>query len=166
VVTPILTLLRHFKATNSVTISHTRNLFNNVAGSVGGEVKTLSIIKTLVVSLSLFALIAPQRAHAQLIPQPWVSVGSQDGDVTYSVGARAFDFGAELGFGPDGSTGVDVLRFVSLPIISPYVGVGYYSADKGLAVSGGVQVGATENIFLGVGYNTVRGINGQLGIRF
>nr|WP_211176151.1 hypothetical protein [Brasilonema sp. UFV-L1] len=117
-------------------------------------------------SFSLLALFAPQIAHAQIIPQPWVSVGSQEGDITYSVGARALNLGAELGFGPDGSTGVDVLKFISLPVISPYVGLGYYSADKGFAFSGGVQVGASDNVFVGVGYNSVRGINGQLGVRF
>ncbi len=35
-----------------------------------------------------------------------------------------------------------------------------------IAVSGGVQVGAADNLFLGVGYNSVRGVNGQVGIRF
>jgi hypothetical protein len=95
-----------------------------------------------------------------------VSVGSKDGDVTYAVGARALDFGVELGVGKDGATGVDVLRFIRLPVISPYVGLGYYSEDEGVAFSGGVQVGATDNVFVGAGYNSVRGINGQLGIRF
>jgi opacity protein-like surface antigen len=129
-------------------------------------VKTAFIVKTLITSFSLLALVAPGRASAQIIPQPWVSVGSKDGDITYSVGARALNFGAELGFGPDGSTGVDVLKFISLPVISPYVGVGLYSEDKGFAVSGGVQVGATDNVFVGAGYNSVRGFNGQLGVRF
>jgi opacity protein-like surface antigen len=129
-------------------------------------VKTRLIAKTLLTSLGLFVLLAPQRTHAQLVPQPWVSVGGKDGDVTYSIGARAFDWGAEFGIGPDSATGVDVLRFLSLPIVSPYVGLGYYSEDKGVAVSGGVQVGASDNLFLGVGYNSVRGVNGQLGIRF
>jgi hypothetical protein len=130
------------------------------------NVKTAFIVKTLITSFSLLALVAPGRASAQIIPQPWVSVGSQEGDITYSVGARALNFGAELGFGPDGSTGVDLLKFISLPVISPYVGVGLYSEDKGVAVSGGVQVGATDNVFLGAGYNSVRGFNGQLGVRF
>lgn len=128
--------------------------------------KTAIIAKTLITSFSLLALVAPGRASAQIVPQPWVSVGSQEGDLTYSVGARAANLGAELGFGPDGSTGVDVLKFISLPVISPYVGLGYYSEDKGLAVSGGVQVGATKNVFVGAGYNSVRGFNGQLGVRF
>jgi hypothetical protein len=130
------------------------------------NVKKTVIGKTLIASLSLLALFAPNQASAQIVPQPWVSVGGQDGDVTYSVGARALSLGAELGVGPKGSTGVDVLKFLNLPVISPYVGLGYYSNDKGLAVSGGVQVNATDNIFVGAGYNTVRGLNGQLGIKF
>lgn len=128
--------------------------------------KTAVIAKTLIASLGFLTLFTPSQASAQLIPQPWVSVGSNDGDVTYAVGARAFNLGVELGTGPDGATGVDVLKFLSLPIISPYVGLGYYSEDKGVAVSGGVQVGATDNIFVGAGYNSVRGFNGQLGVRF
>ena len=125
-----------------------------------------AIAKTFITSLGLLALLTPTQASAQVIPQPWVSVGGKDGDVTYAVGARALDFGVELGVGEDGATGVDVLRFVRLPVISPYVGLGYYSEDKGVAFSGGVQVGATDNVFVGAGYNSVRGINGQLGIRF
>ncbi|NJM72434.1 MAG: hypothetical protein HC862_20950 [Scytonema sp. RU_4_4] len=128
--------------------------------------KTALITKTLFAHWCLLALFVPQSTHAQIVPQPWVSVGSQEGDITYSVGARALNLGAELGFGPDGSTGVDVLKFISLPVVSPYVGLGYYSADKGVAFSGGVQVGATDNVFVGVGYNSARGINGQLGVRF
>ncbi|WP_026736480.1 hypothetical protein [Fischerella sp. PCC 9605] len=128
--------------------------------------KIAVITKTIITSFGLLILLAPQRTHAQLVPQPWVSVGGKDGDVTYSVGARALNWGAELGFGPDSATGFDLLKFLSLPVVSPYLGLGYYSEDKGLAVSGGVQVGAGDNLFLGVGYNSVRGINGQLGIKF
>lgn len=124
------------------------------------------IRSTIVTAVSLLALFAPSRANSQLVPQPWGSVGGKDGDVTFAVGVRAIDFGVELGKGPDGSTGVDVLKFISLPVISPYVGLGLYSADKGVAVSGGVQIGATDNVFVGVGYNSVRGINGQVGVRF
>ena len=74
--------------------------------------------------------------------------------------------GLELGKGEDGATGVDVLKFIRVPVVSPYVGLGLYSADKGVAFSGGVQVGATDSVFVGVGYNTIRGINGQVGVRF
>ncbi|MBD2301821.1 hypothetical protein H6G80_24240 [Nostoc sp. FACHB-87] len=128
--------------------------------------KNAIITKTLITSVSLLALFAPSQASAQLVPQPWVSVGSKEGDVTYAVGARALNLGVEVGNGPDGATGVDVLKFINLPVISPYVGLGLYSQDKGVAVSGGVQVGATKNVFVGAGYNSVRGVNGQLGIRF
>jgi hypothetical protein len=129
-------------------------------------VKIAIIAKTLITSIGLLTLFAPSQASAQLIPQPWVSVGGKDGDITYAVGARALNFGVEVGTGADGATGVDVLKFINLPVISPYVGVGLYSEDKGVAVSGGVQVGATNNVFVGAGYNSVRGFNGQLGIRF
>ncbi len=122
--------------------------------------------KILVIAVSLGALLAPSRVHSQLIPQPWVSVGVNDSDPTFALGARAINWGVELGTGADGATGVDVLKFIRVPVISPYVGLGLYSADKGVAVSGGVQVGATDNVFVGVGYNTVRGINGQVGVRF
>ncbi len=122
--------------------------------------------KTLVASLGLLALFAPQRADAQIVPQPWVSVGSKDGDVTYAVGAKALNYGAELGVGEDGAVGVDVLQFLPLPKVSPYVGVGYYTEGKGVSLSGGVQVSPTKNLVVGAGYNTRRGINGQLGIKF
>lgn len=130
------------------------------------NVKTAFLAKTLIASVGLLTLFTPGRASAQLLPQPWVSVGSQDGDITYAVGAKALGFGAELGVGADGATGVDLLKFISLPVVSPYVGLGYYSEDKGVAWSGGVQVGATDNLFIGGGYNSVRGWNGQLGVRF
>lgn len=122
--------------------------------------------KVLVIAASLVALLAPSRVNSQVIPQPWVSVGINDSDPTFAIGARAIGWGVELGTGADGATGVDVLKFVRVPVVSPYVGLGLYSADKGVAFSGGVQVGATDNVFVGVGYNTVRGINGQVGVRF
>ncbi|WP_066383520.1 hypothetical protein [Anabaena sp. CA = ATCC 33047] len=124
------------------------------------------IVKLMITSLGFLGLFAPSQVAAQVIPQPWVSVGGKDGETTYAVGARALNLGVELGVGPDGATGVDVLKFLRLPVVSPYVGVGYYSEDKGVAVSGGVQVGASDRFFVGAGYNSVRGVNGQLGIRF
>ncbi|MDJ0796376.1 MAG: hypothetical protein QNJ51_05995 [Calothrix sp. MO_167.B12] len=124
------------------------------------------IVKAAIASVGLFFLCVPQRVDAQIVPRPWVSVGSQEGDVTYAVGAKVLGVGAELGVGPDDAVGVDLLKFINLPVVSPYVGVGYYTEDKGLALSGGVQVSATDNLFLGVGYNSIRGVNGQLGIKF
>ncbi|MBD2664789.1 hypothetical protein [Richelia sinica] len=128
--------------------------------------KNLFIVKTIIASLGLLVLFSSGQASAQIIPQPYVSVGEKDGDVTYAAGARALNLGVEVGVGPDSSTGFDVLKFMNLPVISPYVGLGWYSNEKGVALSGGVQVNATENVFLGAGYNSVRGFNGQLGIKF
>ncbi|NET02240.1 MAG: hypothetical protein F6K62_21250 [Sphaerospermopsis sp. SIO1G2] len=128
--------------------------------------KPLFIIKTLITSLSLLTLLNSHQASAQIVPQPWVSVGGKDGDVTYAVGAKALSLGFEVGTGEDGATGADILKFLKFPVISPYVGVGYYSEDKGVAVSGGVHANATKNIFLGAGYHSIRGFNGQLGIKF
>ncbi len=124
------------------------------------------IERGLIASLTGLGLFAPIQAQAQLVPQPWVSVGVEDSDATFSVGAKIVGWGVELGFGPGSSTGVDVLKFINLPVISPYVGIGLYSDDQDVAVSGGVQVGASDNLFLGLGYNSVRGVNGQVGIRF
>ncbi len=123
------------------------------------------ISRTLITAVPLVVL-AASNANAQLIPEPWVSVGARNNSVTYSVGAKFIGFGAELGTGPKGATGVDVLKFVNFPFVSPYVGVGVYSGDKTVAYSGGVQVGASSNFFLGVGYNSVRGVNGQIGVKF
>ncbi len=122
--------------------------------------------KTLITSLALVILFAHKPAASQLVPRPWVSVGVKDDDPTFSVGAKAIGLGVELGAGPDGATGVDVLKFVNLPVVSPYLGLGLYSEDKGVAYSGGVQVDASDRLFVGVGYNSVRGVNGQVGLRF
>jgi len=129
-------------------------------------VKLRLIGKTLMTSLALVTLFAHKPAASQLVPRPWVSVGVKDDDPTFSVGAKAIGLGVELGAGPDGATGVDVLKFVNLPVVSPYVGLGLYSEDKGVAYSGGVQVDASDRLFVGVGYNSVRGVNGQVGLRF
>lgn len=115
------------------------------------------------------AILPAHSVKAQLIPQPWVSVGSRESEVTYSLGARALNLGVELGHGTEDSSGVDALAFIDLPFISrisPYVGLGVYSDDQGLAVSGGVQVNPDRHLILGVGYHSIRGFNGQLGVRF
>ena len=128
--------------------------------------KITVISKIAIAIVSLSAIFASTPAKAQLLPQPWVSVGGDNGDVTFSVGARIIGLGVELGFGPGDSTGVDVLKFINLPVVDPYIGVGYYSDDEDFAVSGGVQIDAADNLFVGVGYNSVRGFNGQLGVKF
>lgn len=140
-----------------------------ILGCLGGEEKIMKItvIRQIAIALvSLSTVSTPTAVKAQLIPQPWVSVGGDDGDVTFSVGARIIGLGVELGFGPGDSTGVDVLKFINLPVVDPYIGVGYYSDDEDFAVSGGVQIDAADNLFVGVGYNSVRGFNGQVGVKF
>ena len=124
------------------------------------------ISKTCIACLTLAVLFAPRPAASQIVPRPWVSVGVKDDEATFSVGDKAIGLGVELGAGPNGATGVDVLKFLNLPVVSPYVGLGLYSDDEGVAYSGGVQVDASDNLFVGVGYNSVRGVNGQLGVRF
>jgi hypothetical protein len=119
---------------------------------------------------SIFMMIAAigcsqvSPASAQLVPEPWVSVGTKDSSVSYSVGVKVFDLGVELGT-RSGTTGVDALKFFSFPFASPYAGLGIYG-DKGVAYSGGVQFTPSGNTFFGVGYHSIRGINGQIGIKF
>lgn len=103
-------------------------------------------------------------AAAQLVPQPWVTLGGKDGSITYGIGARVFDFGVELSRGPNSVTGVDALKFLSFPFVSPYVGLGIYGGS--VAYSGGVQFTPPGNTFFGIGYNSIRGINGQIGLKF
>lgn len=119
-----------------------------------------AISATLAVSM-----INPTPGSAQLIPEPWVTVGTKDSAVSYGAGVRFLDFGAEIGTGANGVTGVDALKFISLPFVSPYAGLGIYG-DKGVAYSGGVHFQPPGNTFFGVGYHSIRGVNGQVGIKF
>jgi hypothetical protein len=124
---------------------------------------TLSIAFTSTAGACLMAI---TPAQAQLLPEPWVSIGTQNSAITYSAGVRLFDLGAEFGTGAQGATGIDVLKFISLPFVSPYVGLGYYSGRDSIAYSGGVKLAPPGNISYGVGYHSIRGINGQIGIKF
>lgn len=112
------------------------------------------------------SLMTSNSAQAQLIPEPWVSIGTRDSAITYSAGVKLFDLGAEFGTGPQGATGVDVLKFISIPFVSPYVGLGYYSGRESIAYSGGVKFYPSGNVFYGAGYHSIRGVNGQVGVRF
>ncbi|MEM7762261.1 MAG: hypothetical protein AAF298_29715, partial [Cyanobacteria bacterium P01_A01_bin.40] len=62
--------------------------------------------------------------------------------------------------------GADFLKFVDLPVISPYLGLGYYSGDEAIAFSGGAHLNLGRRLIVGAGYHSVRGINGKLGLRF
>jgi hypothetical protein len=119
-----------------------------------------------VLSISVLGLSWVNPAKAQLVPQAWGTLGSKDATITYSAGFRLFDLGAEFGTGPRGAAGVDILKFISLPVVSPYVGLGWYSGKDAIAYSGGVQVAPPGNIFYGVGYHSIRGLNGQIGVKF
>ena len=61
---------------------------------------------------TLIAIESSQMApvSAQLVPEPWVTVGSKNGTVSYGVGVKIFDLGAEI-TNISGTTGVDVLKF-------------------------------------------------------
>lgn len=118
------------------------------------------------------SVLVPKSATAQLLPQPWVSVGVQDSEATFSAGARALGFGVELGLREETAVGVDVMKFITPPFvdqISGYVGVGLYddpdSSDSEVAFSGGVQIFPQGNFFFGAGYHSIRGVNGQVGIK-
>jgi hypothetical protein len=122
-----------------------------------------SICSSTVALITTLGAIQTTPVSAQLIPEPWVTVGAKDGGVSYGAGVRIFDLGAEIG-NNKGKTGVDLLKFFSVPTISPYVGLGIYGSD--VAYSGGVQFSPPGNTFFGVGYHSIRGINGQVGIKF
>ncbi|MDJ0535596.1 MAG: hypothetical protein QNJ70_24435 [Xenococcaceae cyanobacterium MO_207.B15] len=115
-------------------------------------------------ALLLFSTVTP--AYSQFLPQVWGTVGTQDDDISYGAGLKWAGFGVEVGTGKEGATGGDVLTFISLPFVSPYVGLGVYSGDDTVAYSGGVHLYPGSRIFIGGGYHSIRGINGKLGFRF
>ena len=104
-------------------------------------------------------------ASSQIKPEVWATVGSIDDLVSYGAGVRFLGTGIEIGTGEEGATGADFLTFFTLPIVSPYVGLGYYSGDETIAYSGGVHLGF-NNLVLGGGYHSIRGFNGKLGFKF
>ncbi len=111
-------------------------------------------------------LTPPKPVYSQIVPQAWVSLGGKDGDFTYAGGVRFLNIGLEVGTGAEGATGGDILAFLNLPFVSPFVGVGIYSGDDTFAYSGGVQLKPPGNFFFGGGYHSLRGLNGQIGIKF
>jgi hypothetical protein len=115
--------------------------------------------------LATIGLIHATPASAQLIPEPWVTVGTKDSNLSYGVGVKIFDLGVEVATVSKGVTGFDALKFLSLPFVAPYAGLGLYG-DKGVAYSGGVHFTPPGNTFFGVGYHSIRGINGQVGFKF
>ncbi|MEM8718077.1 MAG: hypothetical protein AAGE84_02050 [Cyanobacteria bacterium P01_G01_bin.39] len=111
------------------------------------------------------ATIATDSVSSQVLPQVWGTVGAVDDLVSYGAGAKFVGFGVEVGTGEEGATGADLLKFVGLPVVSPYVGLGYYSGDEEIAYSGGAHLNLGRRLIVGAGYHSVRGPNGQLGVR-
>jgi hypothetical protein len=110
-------------------------------------------------------LMSAGAASAQLIPEPWVMVGTKDSAITYGAGVKFMDFGATVGVAPNGVAGFDVLKFISFPFVSPYVGLGTYG-NSGVSYSTGLQFFPPGNTFFGAEYHSVRGVSGQVGIKF
>jgi hypothetical protein len=125
--------------------------FQSICGSMFATVAAIGSLQSL-------------PASAQLVPEPWVTVGTKDSTFTYGVGVKIFDLGAEIGTGSNSRSGVDLLKFFSLPLVSPYAGLGIYGGD--VAYSGGVHFTPPGNTFFGIGYHSIRGINGQVGLKF
>ncbi|MGL5876934.1 MAG: hypothetical protein ACRC2V_04000 [Xenococcaceae cyanobacterium] len=117
-------------------------------------------------SIALITIGLSKPAYSQLLPRVWGSVGAKNDDVSYAGGVRFLNIGVEVGTGEDGATGGDLLGFISLPFVSPYAGIGIYSGDDSVAYSGGVHINPPGNFFFGAGYHSIRGINGQIGIKF
>lgn len=105
-------------------------------------------------------------ASSQILPEVWGTVGSVDDLISYGAGVRFAGTGIEIGTGEEGATGGDFLTFLSLPVVSPYLGIGYYTGDESVAYSGGAHVSAGSRLVVGAGYHSIRGFNGQLGFKF
>lgn len=131
--------------------------------------RSLLRLRQKLISTSLLAAcvstIYTLPASSQIKPEVWATVGSIDDLVSYGAGVRFLGTGIEIGTGEEGATGADFLTFFTLPIVSPYVGLGYYSGDETIAYSGGVHLGF-NNLVLGGGYHSIRGFNGKLGFKF
>ncbi|MGF1590058.1 MAG: hypothetical protein ACFCU7_12575 [Pleurocapsa sp.] len=110
--------------------------------------------------------ICASPASSQILPEVWGTIGSVDDLISYGAGVRFAGTGIEIGTGEEGATGGDFLTFIGLPIVSPYLGIGYYSGDKNIAYSGGVHLNVGSRLVIGGGYHSVRGPNGKLGFRF
>ena len=122
-------------------------------------------ILTGIITASISGIeVAP--ASSQILPEVWGTVGSVDDLVSYGAGARFAGTGIEIGTGEEGATGADLLTFLGFPVVSPYLGLGYYSGDENVAFSGGVHVNAGRRLVLGGGYHSIRGVNGKLGFKF
>lgn len=127
------------------------------------RLRSQQIILTTIVTVCVSTIEIPP-AHSQILPEVWATVGSVDDLVSYGAGVRFAGVGLEVGTGEEGATGGDLLTFLGFPIVSPYLGIGYYSGDESVAYSGGVHVTA-GGLVIGGGYHSIRGINGKFGFK-
>lgn len=117
------------------------------------------------IATACIATVGANPASSQILPEVWATVGGVDGLVSYGAGVRFAGTAIEVGTGEEGATGADFLTFVSLPVVSPYLGIGYYTGDETIAYSGGVHISAGKFLMIGGGYHSVRGFNGKLGFK-
>ncbi len=117
------------------------------------------------IATACISTICAAPASSQILPEVWATVGSVDDLVSYGAGVRFAGTGLEVGTGEEGATGADFLTFIPLPIVSPYLGIGYYTGDENIAYSGGIHISAGKFLVVGGGYHSVRGVNGILGFK-
>ncbi|MEM8829808.1 MAG: hypothetical protein AAGE96_10675 [Cyanobacteria bacterium P01_G01_bin.19] len=128
------------------------------------RVKPISAIPVAIAATCLSTICAAP-ASSQILPEVWATVGSVDDLVSYGAGVRFAGTALEVGTGEEGATGADFLTFIPLPVVSPYLGLGYYTGDENIAYSGGVHISAGKFLVVGGGYHSVRGVNGILGFK-
>ncbi|MDJ0595398.1 MAG: hypothetical protein QNJ72_36350 [Pleurocapsa sp. MO_226.B13] len=136
-----------------------KNMLNRLRSRAKSTVFTGIVAACLSTTLAM-------PASSQILPEVWGTVGSVDDLVSYGAGVRFAGTGLEVGTGEEGATGADFLTFISLPVVSPYLGIGYYSGDENVAYSGGIHISAGRFLVIGGGYHSVRGVNGKLGFKF
>jgi|GEM_PF-433362 len=138
------------------------NLKQALLNITRSRLKTISI-SSIAISCLMLGNIAP--AYSQIKPEVWGSVGTKDDDISYAGGVKWAGFALEVGTRDD-AVGGDFLTFFPVPFVSPYLGLGVYSGDETIAYSGGAHLYPGDNIFVGAGYHSIRGINGKLGFKF
>lgn len=128
----------------------------------------LTIYTSLLATCALIAFQKPASSQVSRTAM-WGSFGNNledSSDFSYGIGLKSGYAGLEVGWldGDSDSIGVDALGFLPLEVVSPYVGLGIYGDGEGVGFSGGVHLN-TRTFLFGVGYHSIRGLNGQIGIQ-
>jgi len=126
----------------------------------------ITVKRTIFASIltTWLTILGAPSASGQSLPEVWGTVGAIDDLISYGAGVKFGSNGIEVGTGEEGATGADFLTFVGFPVISPYLGLGYYSGDETIAYSGGAHLNLGSLLVIGGGYHSVRGPNGKLGL--